>query len=141
MTDPVQVPDLAAFAGVWQLTRRIDDSLGQPGRFIGIARFDPVSQGLAYSEQGLLQLGDAPAFKAERRNVWAADGQGITVAFADGRPFHRFDPSQSPAKAHHDCAPDLYLVSYDFGHWPLWQVEWRVTGPRKDYRMVSDYRR
>ena len=40
----------------------------------------------------------------------------------------------------HDCPPDTYRVRYDFRAWPRWQAEWRVTGPRKDYGIVSRFR-
>jgi hypothetical protein len=62
------------------------------------------------------------------------------VLFADGRFFHRFDAEDPAPAAAHDCPPDLYRVRYDFRPWPRWQAEWRVTGPRKDYAMVSRYR-
>jgi hypothetical protein len=31
-------------------------------------------------------------------------------------------------------------VRYDFRDWPRWQAEWRVTGPRKDYGIVTRFR-
>jgi hypothetical protein len=61
------------------------------------------------------------------------------VLFADGRPFHAFDPGAARPEAAHDCPPDLYRVRYDFSDWPDWQAAWEVRGPRKDYRMVSRY--
>lgn len=141
MTDPGSFPALADFAGTWHIDRRIDDQLGPPGWFTGTARFEPVAGHFAYHEQGLLHLGDGPAFAAERRYFWRADGEEIAVDFADGRPFHRFDPSHPVVTAEHDCAPDFYRVSYDFADWPAWQAEWQVRGPRKNYGMVSAYRR
>ena len=130
---------LADFVGTWRVERQITDQIGPHGRFSGTARFAPQAAGLSYHEAGMLHLGDGPALAAERRYLWRADGKSIVVDFEDGRPFHRFDPRHSPATARHDCAPDLYLVRYDLGSWPKWQVEWRVTGPRKDYRMVTVY--
>jgi len=32
-------------------------------------------------------------------------------------------------------------VTYDFRKYPQWRAEWRVEGPKKDYRMVTTYRR
>ena len=77
--------------------------------------------------------------QAERRYLWHTEGAEIVVRFADERPFHRFSPA-APA-ASHWCAPDTYRVRYDFAHWPLWQAQWDVTGPRKDYLMISRYER
>ena len=64
---------------------------------------------------------------------------GIAVFFADGRAFHRFVPAADTVEADHWCDPDTYKVRYDFSRWPVWQAEWRVTGPRKDYVMQSVY--
>ena len=61
------------------------------------------------------------------------------VDYADGRPFHEFDPARP--RAAHWCDPDDYRVRYDFTRWPLWRAEWEVRGPRKDYLMMTDYRR
>ena len=77
--------------------------------------------------------------QAERRDLWRQDGSRIVVDFADGRPFHDFRPD-SP-EASHRCDPDSYAVRYDFRAWPIWCSTWRVTGPRKDYDMVSTYTR
>ena len=63
------------------------------------------------------------------------------VAFHDGRPFHRFAAGESGAGTDHLCGADLYRVAYDWSAWPDWRAVWEVTGPRKDYRMESRYRR
>ncbi len=95
------------------------------------------------TEEGRLDLGGA-SFQATRVYLWRADGDGIAVLFEDGRAFHRFTP-QGAADSAHWCDPDDYRVSYDFSRWsvnrPIWTAEWRVTGPRKDYVMLSTYRR
>jgi hypothetical protein len=129
---------LAAFLGNWALRRRINDARsGQAGRFEGTAHFVAAPGGLAYSEEGQLWLGAAPPVRAERRYFWSAAGGRIAVDFADGRPFHSFDPRTPDAE--HDCPPDFYRVRYDFGGWPRWRAEWTVTGPRKSYVITGDY--
>ena len=130
---------LADFAGLWRLERRIEDRLGQPGRFSGVARFSRDGDGLRLTEEGRLDLGTA-SFKATRVYLWQADGADIVVRFEDGRDFHRFTPAGAAESAHW-CDPDDYRVTYDFARWPIWTSEWRVTGPRKDYVMRSTYRR
>lgn len=136
------VPALADFAGRWSLSRQIEDRLaGAAGRFEGEAVFAPHEGcGLIYRETGQLTLGNGPAFAAERGYLWRSVGGVIAVDFADGRPFHQFDPSGDPA-AQHVCIADDYRVRYDFARWPVWLAEWNVLGPRKDYRMRSLYRR
>lgn len=133
--------DLAAFEGVWTLERRIEDARDpRPARFDGTALFTAAPGGLAYLEEGRLTLGDAAPFAASRRYFWRARAGRIAVEFEDGRPFHDFDPRAGAPAAEHDCAPDHYRVAYDFTGWPDWRAEWRVSGPRKDYRMISAYR-
>lgn len=128
---------LADFEGVWRLERTIRQADGVTGAFSGQAVFSADGHGaLDYVEDGQLTLGAAPAMRATRRYRWA---DGLHVFFEDGRPFH-----QVPAKggrATHLCPPDTYVVDYDFSAWPNWRAKWRVTGPRKDYAMISDYTR
>ena len=130
---------LSDFTGRWTLARTIDDRLtGQAGRFTGTASFTPDGAGLSYEEEGILSLGTAPPMHATRRYLWRQDGPRIAVCFPDGRAFHDFAPGT--AEAAHWCDPDSYRVAYDFARWPDWTATWEVTGPRKDYRMVSRYR-
>ena len=133
-------PGLADFAGRWRIERAIDDRLsGIPGRFEGTAVFAPEGAFLRYREEGLLFPGAAPPMAAERQYLWSEAGGRIRVAFADGSPFHDFAPADPAAT--HFCAPDRYAVRYDFSRWPGWTAEWTVSGPRKDYTMISRYQR
>lgn len=132
---------LDAFRGEWAVERRIEDlRAGREGGFAGTARFDRTPSGLLYSEEGWLDYGGT-RMRAFRRYLWRAVGAGeIEVRFEDGRFFHRFYADEARPAAIHDCGADRYRVSYDFRRWPRWQAEWRVSGPAKDYRLVSRYR-
>ena len=133
---------LRSFTGAWALERAIEDvRAGRTGTPLGEARFTPAPDGLAYAEEGTLAFAGSPPMHATRRYLWRDGGAGtIDVLFADGRFFHSFDADDAAPAATHDCAPDSYRVRYDFSAWPRWQAEWRVTGPRKDYTMVSRFR-
>jgi hypothetical protein len=133
---------LQAFAGRWTLGRTIEDvRAGRAGTLAGTATFTPAPDGLAYAETGTLTLGDAPPMTATRSYLWRdAGANAIEVLFADGRFFHRFYADEDRPAAVHDCGADQYRVRYDFRRWPRWRAEWRVTGPAKDYGIVSDYR-
>lgn len=132
------MPQLHDFTGVWALSRRILLADGTEGRFSGQAVFAPEGAGLRYHEAGQLRVSGA-AMQAERSYLWHAEGDQIVVRFADGRAFHRFTPAAPHAT--HWCAPDDYRVSYDFSRWPVWAATWRVSGPRKEYVLLSHYHR
>jgi hypothetical protein len=134
---------LQSFEGAWEVYRIIEDvRAGRAGRFTGRARFEPVEGGLAYREEGTLEFEGAAPMRASRNYIWRDGGGGtVEVWFESGGFFHRFSADEPAPAATHDCPPDRYRVRYDFAHWPRWQAEWRVSGPRKDYQMVSRYRR
>ncbi len=135
------------FAGRWSILRNIYDVDSQwAGRFDGTAVFSPApgeaGATLDYHEAGELRFAGLVAYHATRDYRWRfRDGNAVEVDFDDGRPFHGFVLGPGRATARHHCEPDQYDVVYDFSRWPEWQSEWRVVGPRKDYRMVSLYRR
>lgn len=127
---------LADFEGRWRMTRHIVQADGPEARLEGVATWRAVSEGLLCEEAGRLQIGDQPAVEARRSYLWRED---LTVWFDDGRFFH-----QVPlwgGETGHWCDPDQYDGRYAFGDWPVWQVVWQVKGPRKDYRMRTEYRR
>ncbi|MEM8633145.1 MAG: DUF6314 family protein [Pseudomonadota bacterium] len=135
---------ITSFLGAWSLERAINDiSVGGEGRLSGTVDIRREGEGWAYNEKGALRYGDQPQLAATRRYLWQSlPGQrpGIEVLFEDGRPFHIIDLGQTMPHAEHVCAPDLYHVTYDFAQWPTWYSVWRVSGPRKNYRMLSRYR-
>jgi hypothetical protein len=130
---------LPDFLGSWQAQRTILDRLGAPGRFDGLARLSPDGEGLHYREEGTLTLGDGPAMTAHRDYLWRQAHDRIEVLFADGRPFHAFVPRGRAPGTDHPCGRDFYRVTYDFTAWPRWTAEWIVTGPAKEYRMLTAY--
>ena len=97
--------------------------------FENVARFH-------YAHRGTCRVAVAgqPKMAAERRYFWAQD---LSVYFEDGRFFHRV-PAEG-GTAHHWCDPDRYTLVYDFSGWPRFTVDWRVTGPRKNYSAHTSY--
>ena len=134
------MPELRDFIGNWRLTRRIEDRLaGTTARFDGRATFAPVPGGLVQEDAGRLRLPGRSAMTATRRYLWRAEGHRLVVRFADGGAFHDFDATDPQPAARHPCGEDHYQVAYDFRAWPDWRAVWHVTGPRKDYTLVSDF--
>jgi len=120
----------AELTGRWSVERRLLDRLtGTTGRFEGVATFAPDGR---WSEEGTLAFG---AYRGPaRRELRIADGM---VWFSDGRAFHPFDLS---APVEHVCGEDRYLGEYRLAADVL-EVVWLVTGPHKDQRIESVYRR
>ena len=131
---------LADFIGLWRVSRNIADHTGAGDTlFHGQAQIDG---GGLYHETGKMTLPNGQVVAAERKYRWADTPTGIQVSFDDGRPFHVIcpsDPSGVPTDQHW-CPPDMYRVRYDFSDFPKWSAVWQVTGPRKDYTMISQYR-
>lgn len=134
MTDLAR--NAADFLGAWTVQRTIVHENGPNAQFQGTAVWEQAVDGMLYVERGLLGIAGHPGIAASRRYLWKPD---LTVWFDDGRFFHKVP--QSGGFASHWCDPDQYDGFYDFGPWPDFRVTWRVTGPRKAYRMVSLYSR
>jgi hypothetical protein len=129
---------LTDFEGCWQLERRITNAVGPDATFTGTAEFAPQGAALILRESGHMRIDGQAPMQATRVYRWQVATDGIDVFFDDGRFFHHIAPGQTP-QAHHDCAPDVYDVAYDFSRWPQWSAVWQVKGPRKDYRMETQY--
>lgn len=133
---------LTDFEGRWIYTRQIDDRTGLgAGQGEGVAKFSADADGLRYDESGTMGFATTPVMKNSRSYLWREAPQGAAVLFEDGRPFHEVCLGEGTPQAAHWCDPDQYDVTYDFSAWPQWSSTWRVKGPRKDYVMVTQYRR
>jgi hypothetical protein len=136
------VHDLDAFLrGDWRLCRRIHDlRLSLRGQFEGRASVTAVTDGLLLTETGSLVFGEHVSDATQRYRI-AFDRGGAQVFRADGSYFHDLDLSSGWARILHRCGDDLYHGRYRVLDGDRYGVVWRVTGPRKDYRMVSLYSR
>ncbi len=132
-----------AFSGTWQVQRQIRDrAAGQVISGAGSARFTPDgADRLIYDEELVLDVPGQTAITGTRRYLWHGVGQQVQVLFADGTPFHAIRLEDPFSADTHHCAPDLYEGRYDFSQWPRWDARWRVSGPRKDYLMVTTFTR
>lgn len=135
---PVSIQD---FAGQnWQISREIRDHLtGQINHFAGQASFTAQGAHWRYREVGQLTLPSGQVLNSERSYHWRPMAGKIAVDFDDGRPFHHIKLGKARPSAEHLCDPDYYKVAYDFAQWPEWRADWQVHGPRKHYKMISEY--
>lgn len=125
--------------GTWDLVRAVDDRLAGERRDVrGTATLALEAPGrVRWSEEGTMRW--AGRSVPVSRTLYAVlAGDRWWVEFSDGRPFHRWAIGEQVT---HPCAPDTYrgLVEIEAGREgePVerWSVEWRATGPEKDYVM------
>lgn len=142
-SDPARV--FGALHGAWSLARRISDGTAMAGTAVFAPAVD--GDGLAYREQGTLQLARGGVFQAERRYVFQPRPAGFAVLFADTprRLFQEVALAASDGtlsgEAVHLCADDRYASWYAFHPDGSFSVRHVVSGPRKSYSLDTRYRR
>ena len=136
---------LHSLIGAWAIERRIDDA----ATLTGSATFERSAANEAiYHEQGTLRLSTGYEAAAERRYIYQQRADGFAVFFDERPPrlFHGVKLVQDTygclhGEAEHACADDLYMTDYKFEPGMEFKIRHRVRGPRKDYTMVTLYRR
>jgi hypothetical protein len=136
---------MTRLAGAWSFDRVIE---GQ-GSMQGLATFTPLDAGcLDYREQGRLKLQNGTELEAEREYVFRKRDRGFEVFFKETPPrlFHTISLSASDdgalnGSADHLCSPDHYQSTYTFLADGGFVVRHVVSGPRKDYTMITTYTR
>lgn len=139
-----------SLSGGWAFDRVIEPDVGT---VTGTATFRPVATDrLHYREDGRISLATGYAAAVFREYVYVLEGDRILVCFADGeRPgglLHTLRLEGAAGAATelcgvdvHHCGRDLYEGTYRFEGVDRFTVAMRVTGPAKDYRMTTGYRR
>jgi hypothetical protein len=153
--DPLNLP------GRWALNRDIEDRLGDDVAASGVAEFTELPDGrIRWHESGTMHHTslDLPFTRVMymRRASGATMSDGWEVTFEDGRPFHPWPASSGAERADgaegdhqasgmdvvHVCTPDLYRGTFVTApSEDEWTLRWQVTGPRKDYVMITRYTR
>ena len=151
MTDPLGQDTMAAriFAalpGAWSLARDIPGF----GRMAGTAAFVEEGAGsLLYRERVAVLTAGGGRFDGTRAYRYERADGGIVVRFADppraGRDYVRLvfeDGPEGPfALGIHYCGQDIYRHVMTWIRRDRFRTEIAVTGPRKDDRLFTDYRR
>ena len=137
------VGDLRAYlSGPWAFLRRLDDRrLEQPGSIVGWAAFVPDGAGLVYREKGRLWFGGDQGTATRRYRYRFCGPDRAEVVFDDGRPFHALCLSAGRCAVEHICGDDRYRGVFKALGTNALRVRWQVEGPRKDYRLTTDYLR
>ena len=137
------ITDLPGFLqGTWRLARIIEDRRTQTSGFLrGRAVFTPHRRGLRCREQGRMRLGPHEG-PTHRTHFYEFPRKDLaSVLFDDGRPFHDLDLTGGRWHCTHLCGADRYRGEFLVLGADVLAVRWEVTGPRKDYALVSRYRR
>lgn len=92
-------------------------------------------------EWRLVENLDFDGYEARRESFWRIKGGSLIVCYPDGSPLVTLDLREERAMDVHLCTPDRYLVRFRPDFPDRFSLAWRVSGPRKDYAMVTDYRR
>ncbi len=129
MTEPTEL------VGTWTMDRSIDDRRAAEQMSVsGTSTLALDDDGrVRWSEQGVLLRGDHEIpvsrvlFVESRDDLWF-------VTFDDGRDFHPWRPG---GEVVHPCGADTYVGLVVVESSERWTVEWRVSGPAKDYTMHS----
>lgn len=132
-------------AGAWSFERVIEAQ----GSMKGLATFTPLNaECLAYREQGRLKLQNGTELEAEREYVFRKRDRGFEVFFKETplRLFHAIELAASDGggfsgSAGHLCNLDHYRSTYTFRGGGGFVIRHIVSGPRKDYTMITAYTR
>ena len=124
--------------GAWVLTRLVwDFTLSRWQRGTGWVNFAEWAPGRFQCREDLFFAGNP----ARRMTLWDVSTGRIDIHYADGYPLVGLDLSATPCEGEHLCGEDLYRARLKSIDPTRFVLGWRVTGPRKDYAMVTDYRR
>jgi hypothetical protein len=143
----VEVPDTLRFLlGTWRVQRLIDDHRsGDRGSFEGTAAMvletsgrDALSDECAlYSEVGELRWGSYSGAATRLLRYVGSSNERVAVNFADGRPFTDLDLSSGFWSGEHLCRSDRYEFETLVRSSQLIEERWRVSGPAKNYDVVT----
>lgn len=132
--------------GRWTLDRRIEPA----GHFRGEARFTPHGgpDSLLYREDGVLEQ-DGRQIPGYREFFYRLADDRIEIDFAEphrrGQPYVALsfvrEGDLLVARAEHRCAPDHYRHEMRWQDADQFMTDIRVSGPAKDYRLITRYQR
>jgi len=152
------------FLGEWRVSKTLEYSTGGiTGTFAGNAEFiclPGAPDTLSFSEIGtfiadaderafetrsrlLYDFSAPPAVKVSFDSCDLTDEQRTAEAVhAGARYFHSIDTSsEALCFSEHPCGPDVYRGSIDIYDRDEFELVWCVTGPRKNGKIVSSFRK
>lgn len=130
-------------AGTWHLERRVDMGAAMQG--LAHIRPTDVRGVYGYHEEGSFTKGDVVQ-EFYRDYLYKVKDKTLNILFVDQ---HRDDPlyvsldfsDLQTASDPYLCGDDIYAVVFEIISANEFQTETIVSGPDKDYRLMSHYRR
>ena len=141
MTDAIGF--LSYLTGTWHLERAVSDGK----KLQGLAHIRPtnVRRIFRYREEGSF-VNSGTTQNAYRDYIYKVKGDRLNILFADP---HRVDQlyvsldfaGSLIANDTHLCGADIYAVVFEIINGNEFHTETYVSGPQKDYRLMSQYQR
>ncbi len=138
---------LSLLAGTWHLERQIMVKGHPESRFRGLAHIRPsdVRGRFSYSEEGHF-IGERVIASGIHDYIYKIDGARLEILFADarrpGEPFITLDfKDDLIAQDTYLNGDDIYALHYEIINADHYHVDMTISGPEKDIRMVTQYRR
>lgn len=137
------VEDLRVFLdGIWRVERAVRGPQSAAlSALRGTAEFTPAGGGMRYTEYGRLSFGDSAVLAERRFHYDFPTPDRAAVRFRCGQPFHDLDLTTGRDSVVHLRAGDVYRGRYRVDDPRTWWVCWWITGPRKNFRTLTRYRR
>jgi hypothetical protein len=150
--------------GEWRLSKTLEyERGGITGSFEGNAEFVPLADTpdkrclVAFRESGCFIAADERSFKTRNRLLYdfsdptsvkvffdecaLPDGQRTAQAILDGARYFHSISTPSLEMDEHPCGPDMYRGNIELLAPDEFEIVWRITGPRKDGKIVSTFRK
>lgn len=124
--------------GTWSLDRQLLDlRTGARGTVVGTLEITSDGDGARWFERGAFTWGGVTREATRSLRLARMDG-AWWLTFADGGLFHPWRPGSD---VEHPCRADLYRGRIDVESLRAMRMSWEVTGPDKDHRYDTQFRR
>ena len=127
--------------GRWSVERRVAPNKGEPMSVIaGTAEFKLQDKNwLIYSEDFIL----GETVRGHRGYKYYLDpaSESITKFFEDGSLLYHLSVTTEQIGGQHPCNQDMYYSKYFFHSKDLFEINYTVVGPNKNYVIYSQYKR
>ncbi len=138
---------LTFLPGTWHIDRQINVKGRAESKFQGLAHIRPtdIRGTFSYHEEGRF-VGEDVKLEGYRDYIYKVKNDTLTILFADahrmGEHYVTLDFSNgATAQDTYLCGDDIYGHIFEIISGEHFMTETTVSGPEKDYRLITNYRR